>query len=132
MTMFDAIAHIINKIDALSAKIDHMLSLITQTAAQEQKDMTALDDAITSLKAAVAANTSEIASARTLIQGIGSQITNAVAAALAAGATAAQLAELSSLGTTLASDDAGLASDVVANTPAAPAPATPAAPAAGS
>ena len=126
MTMFDAITHIINKIDALSAKIDHVLSLLAQAATQEQKDMTALDDAITSLKAAVAANTSEIASARTLIQGIGSQITNAVAAALAAGATAAQLAELSSLGTTLASDDAGLASDVVANTPAAPPPATPA------
>lgn len=61
-----------------------------------------------------------IGSAVTLINGIAAQITAAVNAALAGGATAAQLAPLTDLTTSLAAADQALATAVANNTPAGP------------
>lgn len=64
------------------------------------------------------ANTVE-KSAQTLIEGIKARIDAAVAAALAAGATAEQLQPLSDLGIALDTESDSLAAAVQANTPAA-------------
>ena len=94
--------------------------------------MTALDQAIADLQAKVAAETTVEASAVALLNGIPKMISDAVASALAAGATPAQLAELAAVGTSIQSSSAGLAAAITTNTPAAvpAAPAPPAAPAA--
>lgn len=89
--------------------------------------MAALDDAITALQAEVANDTTVIQSADTLINGIAAQITAAVNAALAAGATPAQLTALSTLTSTLVANDTSLANAVAANTPVPPVPVSPAA-----
>lgn len=66
-----------------------------------------------------------IGSAVTLINGIAGMITAAVNAALAGGATAAQLAPLTDLTSSLAATDTTLAAAVAANTPAPPPAARP-------
>ncbi len=100
------------------ARIEGKLDQVLLNQAQEQKTMAKLDDAITALTAQVATDTTVIASAVTLINGIAAQIAAAVAAATAAGATPAQLAAITALGTSLATSDAALAAAVAANTPA--------------
>lgn len=82
--------------------------------------MAALDDAITALTAKVASNTTVLESAITLINGIQAQITTAVKAALAAGATPAELQAITDLGTSLDNEDTKLAAAITANTPTAP------------
>ena len=81
---------------------------------------------IDQLVTAVAALDTVIASAEALINGISAQITAAVAAALAGGATAAQLVPLTSLATDLANQTAALSAAITANTPPVPAPTPPA------
>lgn len=88
--------------------------------------MSALDDKIAALQAEVAKNTSIEKSALALIQGFGAQLAAAVAAALAAGASAAQLQSLTDLQTSLATNDDELAAAVAANTVPAPPPPPPA------
>lgn len=85
----------------------------------------ALPDLIASLTAEVSNDTTVMTSAITLINGISAQITAAVNAALAAGATPAQLQAITDAVAQLKANDAGLAGAVAANTPAAP-PVTPA------
>jgi len=82
----------------------------------------ALDAQIANLTADVAAETTVEQSAITLINGIPTLIANAVAAAQAAGATPAELAALTALGTSITNSRAGLAAAVTANTPAPAAP----------
>lgn len=82
--------------------------------------MAQLDDQITALTAQVQADTTVIGSAVKLINGIAAQIQAAVQAALAAGATAAQLKALNDLQTQLKTNDDSLAAAVAANTPPAP------------
>jgi hypothetical protein len=82
-------------------------------------DMAQIDDEITALQASVAADTTVVTSAETLIGGISAQIAAAVAAAQAAGATAAQLAAISAVQVTVDANKTGLAAAVAAGTPAA-------------
>lgn len=82
--------------------------------------MSQLDDKITALQASVTAESAVIDSAVTLIGGIQGQIQAAVAAALAAGATPAELQSLTDLGAAIDAKKTALAAAVAANTPAAP------------
>jgi hypothetical protein len=84
------------------------------------EQMAALDDALTALTAKVTAEDTVIDSAVTLIQGIPALISAAVTAALAQGATPAQLQAITDLGTTITAKSDALAAAVTANTPAAP------------
>ncbi len=86
--------------------------------------MTALDTEIAALTAQVATDTTVEGSAVTLIQGFAKQLAAAVAAATANGATPAQLASLTALGTTVETNSAALAAAVAANivTPPTPVP----------
>lgn len=78
-----------------------------------------VDDEIAALVADVTAGTTVSQSAITLLNGIPALITTAVAAAVAAGATPAQLQALTDLNTGITSNNAALAAAVTANTPAA-------------
>ncbi len=79
--------------------------------------MAQLDDAISALQAEVTKNTTVEKSALALIQGIPALIDAAVTKALAAGATAAQLAAVTALSTSLKANDDELAAAVASNTP---------------
>lgn len=84
--------------------------------------MSKLDDSITALQDQVAKDTAVESSAITLINGIAARVQAAVDAALAAGATPAQLQSLTDLGTALSTSSAALAAAVAANTPTPPPP----------
>lgn len=101
-------------------KLDQLIKLVVG----EGKNMSVLDDQIVALQADVAQETTVEASAITLINGIPALIANAVAAAQAAGATPAELASLTALGTAITNSSAGLAAAVTANTPTPAAPAS--------
>lgn len=77
------------------------------------------EETLTILRAEIARNKEVDASAIVLLNGIVARIDAAVAAAIAGGATAAQVAEMKALGVSLAADTDALAAAVVANTPAA-------------
>ena len=79
--------------------------------------MAALDDQIAALQAEVSSNTSIEQSAVALLNGLEKQLADALAAASAAGATAAQLAQLQAVHDVLAANDTGLAAAITANTP---------------
>lgn len=79
-----------------------------------------LDDTIAALTAQVTANTDAEASATTLLNSIPSLIQAAVDKALAAGATPAQLQEITDLQAKLQASVTPLAAAVVANTPSSP------------
>jgi hypothetical protein len=81
-----------------------------------------LQDEIDALKAEVARDTNVISSAVTLINGIQAAIDAAVAAAVANGATATQLADIQAVSDSLKANDDALAAAVAAQTPAAPTP----------
>jgi hypothetical protein len=98
---------------------DAVKEIKTAIKESENRIMSALDDQITALTTEVENETNVEKSALTLIQGIGAQISAAVAAATAAGATPAQLAAIKAVQTTLAANDSELSAAVVANTPAA-------------
>jgi hypothetical protein len=81
--------------------------------------MATASEQIAALTAQVNRATTVEKSAQSLIEGIQSRIDNAVAAAIANGATAEQLQPVSDLGTALDSESDALAAAVTANTPAA-------------
>jgi alkylhydroperoxidase/carboxymuconolactone decarboxylase family protein YurZ len=87
--------------------------------------MAALDDKITALASAVANLTTVDASAVALINGIAAQIQTAVQAALAAGATPAELAAVQLAIDNITGSAGQLSAAVAANTPAAPPTPTP-------
>jgi hypothetical protein len=101
-----------------AATVSSLAQLLAGIARLENK-MAALDDQITALTAQVKANTDVENSALVLIQGFSARLDAAVAAALAAGATPAQLQALTDLGTAIKTSDDALAAAVTANTPAA-------------
>ena len=72
------------------------------------------------LSAQITNATTVEASATALINGIAAQIASAVQAAIANGATAAELKPVSDLGTALQTQSDALQAAVTANTPAAP------------
>jgi hypothetical protein len=78
--------------------------------------MNALDQALTNLANQAKVNTDAEDSATIVLNKVPQMIADAVAKALAAGATAAQLQAISDLGTALAAHAAPLASAVAANT----------------
>lgn len=79
--------------------------------------MSQLDDAIAANTAAAEAETTVITSAITYIQGIPALIQAAVEAALAQGATPAQLQSLANLQARMNADAANLQAVLTANTP---------------
>lgn len=84
--------------------------------------MSLLDDKLAALQLEVANNTSVEKSALALIQGFGAQLQAAVEAALAQGATPAQLQSITDFQSTLAANDSELAAAVLAGTPVTPPP----------
>lgn len=76
---------------------------------------------ITALTQQVTKATTVEKSAEVFINGVGTLISNAVAAALANGVTAEQLQPLTDLGTALDTESDALTASITANTPAAPA-----------
>lgn len=114
----------------IEAKLDALIAATAannaiEVANQEKimSDITNLDAGLATVQADVTAEDSIIDGAVTLIQGIGGQISAAVAAALAAGATPTQLAALNALKADVEAKTAVLAAAVVAGTPGAPTPA---------
>jgi hypothetical protein len=104
---------------ALRVSIQFLTEAIRKQTEIFIMSQTALDTALAALAAQTEANTSAIASAEMVIGGIAGQVKAAVDAALAAGATPAQLAAVQALSDKLKTDDAGLAAAIAANTPAA-------------
>ena len=102
------------------ATSQQILSALAALRAEEEKEMAALDTAIAALQTEVTNNTNVVAAADALINGIAAQVQAAVTAALAAGATPAELTALSTLQATLAANDSSLSQAVAANTAAAP------------
>ncbi len=105
-----------------SAQVSEILALLHHIKNTQETFMAALDDKIAALQAEVANNTTVEKSALALIQGFGAQLKAAVDAALAAGATDAQLASLTNLQTTIAANDAELANAVQQGTGTPPNP----------
>ncbi len=105
-------------------QLDRIENLIQTFKQQEEEHMSQLDDTITALVAKVTAEDTVIDSAVVLVNGIPALIQTAVAAAIAAGATPAQLQAFTDLGTTIDAKAGELSTAVAANAPApAPAPA---------
>ena len=75
---------------------------------------------LTDLTAEITNATTVEQSATTLINGIAQRIADAVAAAIANGATAEELAPVADLGKTLQAQSDALQAAITANTPAAP------------
>lgn len=117
-----------------SATTDELALLragITQLRQEIRMSGTSLDQEIQTLTTQVQSNTDATSAAVAAISGIPAMIKTAVDAALAAGATPAQLQAITDLGNTIAANASSLGAAVTANTPApastsapAPAPAT--------
>ncbi len=97
--------------------LESVLSRIEHRMESLESNMAAIDDAITTLTAQVAANTDVIGSAEVLINGFSARLDAAVAAATAAGATPAELKAVTDLSAALKAKDDELAAAVAANTP---------------
>jgi hypothetical protein len=102
---------------AIALSDRHLLREILDKLTSMETKMSQMDDDITALQASVASENTVIASAVTLMNGISAQITAAVNAALAAGATPAQLQAVTDLKTAVDTNQAALAAAVTANTP---------------
>ena len=102
---------------AIALSDRHLLREILDKLTSMETKMSQMDDDITALQASVASENTVIASAVTLMNGISAQITGAVNAALAAGATPAQLQAMTDLKTAVDTNQAALAAAVTANTP---------------
>jgi len=99
--------------------LDQLFAAVNELKKEITTKMSALDDKITQLQADVTAETTVEQSAIALIQGIPKLITDAVTAALAQGATSAQLQSLTDLATTIEANSASLGAAVTAGTPTA-------------
>ncbi len=105
----------------IETKIDRLLASQSQLG----NEMAQIDDDITALTGSVAAEQTVTASAVALLNGITTWIDAAVATALAAGATTAQLQAIADASAALKTQGAALSAAVSANTPAAGAATTP-------
>lgn len=106
--------------DSLARAVCASDSSISFTPRAQSETTAMANPVIQQLIDAVTRNKVVVDSAVLLIQGIGDRITDAVNQALANGATAAELAPLTDLVTTLATETDALAAAVAANTPATP------------
>lgn len=114
------------KIHALDAQIKNITARLQAAVEANQPNHVsfernvAMAQSVDTLVADVAALDTVVDSAIALINGIAQRIADAITAALAGGATAAELAPLSALHTDLVTRTATLAAAVTANTPATP------------
>jgi hypothetical protein len=111
---------IFDAVQAIQANQCEILAQFRALRHVVEEEMAALDDQITQLTAQVKSNTDAEDSGTIVINKIPQFITDAVNAALAKGATPAQLQALTDLATTLKAHADPLAAAIVANTPAAP------------
>jgi hypothetical protein len=100
-------------------RIEAKLARVLANQDKEEVLMAQIDDEVTALTADVAAEATVEASAVTLLNGINARIDAAVQAALAAGATTAQLQAIADASAAIKAQTADLSAAVVANTPAA-------------
>lgn len=112
----NSFAHAFAALLAGQKRMEATLDQLIQFAQKEEKQMAALDDRLATLTAEVAAETTVDQSAITLINGVPGLVSAAVAEALAAGATPAQLASFDALNVALASQTTALAASVTAGT----------------
>ncbi len=108
-------------LEALLSSLNHQkiltrLDSIDSVLQEMNGKMSKLDDALTALTAKVEAENTEIDSAIVFINGVPKLIADAVAAAIAAGATPEELKAITDLGTSLAAKGDALAAAVEANT----------------
>lgn len=106
--------------DAAPGDLASITAAISELKEQIMSGTSQLDAELATLRGQVEANTSATQSAVTLMNGIGQRIQDAVAAAMAAGATAEELQAVTDLGTAVQSNADALGAAVAANTPAAP------------
>jgi uncharacterized coiled-coil protein SlyX len=92
-----------------------MLQQVLSATINLEYDMAQIDDEITALTADVAAEQGAVDSAVALLNGIAQKIADAVAAALAAGATPAQLQAITDAKTAIEAQTASLSAAVAAN-----------------
>lgn len=97
-------------------KLNAVLGLVEYSIAKDVEMAAVLD----ALQAQVTRNNDVIASAVLLINGLADRIASAVAAAIANGATAAELAPVQAEIDAMKAKDDELAASIAANTPAAP------------
>lgn len=109
---------LLGQVATLGAQMAQVLSAL----AKEGQLMAKLDDDIADLQTKATNLTNAVDAAETVINGIGAQITAAVDAALAAGATDEQLAAITAVSTALDAKATELANAIAAGTPAAPTP----------
>jgi predicted nucleic acid-binding Zn-ribbon protein len=101
----------------LLRQIKELLTALVEKITAQNERLDSMAGILDALKTRVAANTSVIESAKTLISGIGQQLKDAIAAN--------DPAALQALADTLTAEDQSLADVIAANTPAAPATPTP-------
>ena len=109
-------------VPGLVGAIRDLIAAVRDNTKAEQRletKMAAIDDDLTELTADVSANTDLVQSAVTALNGIAQKVTDAVAAALAAGATPAQLQSVTDAATAIKANSAALAAAIPASTPAA-------------
>jgi len=102
-----------SQLTAISNNVTQILALLTEGATL----MTAMDDKLTELTADVAAEGTVIDSAVKALNGIQQMITDAVAAATAAGATPEQLQSVTDLAAAVTAKSAELAAAIPAPPP---------------
>lgn len=108
------------RIEAALGLIASKLDTLINSQKKQEKSMSLLDDKIADLTAEVAKNTTITTSVVTLLRGVPALIDAAVTKALAAGATEAQLKDITDLSTGLKANDQALADAIAANTPTQP------------
>lgn len=107
-----SLASVLSAVLQVGHKIDVLQGQVTKGFLK----MTQLDTEIAALQASVTSLTTTVSSATALIGGFSNQLAAAIAAAQAAGATPAELQQLTDLQTSIDSNTAKLAAAVAANT----------------
>ncbi len=111
----DVHIHADDRVPPWAVDLTHQLGQVLTTIMKVAQQMSQMDDEIAQLQTDVTALRGAEDSAIALINGIAQKIADAVAAALAAGATPAQLQAVLDLSTAVKTDAADLAAAVAAN-----------------
>jgi DNA repair exonuclease SbcCD ATPase subunit len=98
------------------SQLDRLEQILRQVRTYLEKNMALLDDKISELTTQVEQNTSVTASGAAVIRGFAQLLADAIAAATAAGASAAQLAKLTELQTAIGASASDLAAAIAENT----------------
>jgi len=120
-TLFAALDTRLDCIESALTAAFRQLQLSQQSQSQlQEKLMAQLDDALATLLTAVQQDTTVAQSSLTYIQGVPGLITAAVAEALAAGATPAQLKAITDAAATITANGTAVTAAITANTPGGP------------